>query len=135
MCEVGDAGRLNFELKKAQMDGLVGDIYIADGGADPGESFTTDFTVDDNFRYISFISMLAPSSDWVVAVARMDMKKRNGRFRGAAPRTRNIKAYDCGTADAIGTPSDPRLNIGPLTEAPFDTKYPASYTLQRALLA
>lgn len=108
----------------------------------PGTEVTVNIRVDCERPFVSFVSMLAPSPDWIVAVAREQLVNANGRFR--ARRQGPLFTYDAGTdsggdftppADlSLDIPTVPQQNIAPLVEDEtdvFDGQAVGFYILRR----
>lgn len=107
----------------------------------PGNSTTLEFMVDCEHSYISVVGMIAPSPDWIVLLANVNLV-RGGHFiykrRGA------LIAYDGGSdsgreftdpADpSLDIPTSPKLNIAPLVEDEtdrFEGRVVGSYTIRK----
>ena len=83
--------------------------------------------VDCDNPYLTALSMIAPSPDWVVQISNMPLMKY-GKF--IKKRYGQLIAYDCGTdsgrdftdpADtSLDIPTEPALNIAPLREDETD---------------
>lgn len=129
IAETGDNTQL-VETVTMLRDGDQGvkTVAVADGPTLPGNLTTLMLDVDCEHPFITVIGMIAPSPDWIVAIANMDLVDSRGRFVRfrAAP----LNVYDAGTDDgreftdpsdlSLDLPSNPQLNIAPLVEDETD---------------
>lgn len=128
VAETGDNSVLLTELKSP----LVKDVSAASNIAFAGDSFTVDVKVDCKAPFVSAVTMVAPSPDWILAIFSMDMRGPDGSF--VAKREGDLMIYDAGTDSgatltAPDKPSKPVQNIAPLEAAMFAGKPAASYVL------
>lgn len=94
----------------------------------PGSKTTLKVEVSCEMPFITIVSRIAPSPDWLVQVANYDTVGRSGKFLKKA--VGNLIAYDAGTDDgreftppsdlSLDLPTEPRLNIAPLVEDETD---------------
>lgn len=128
VAETGDNSVLLRELKSP----LVNHVSAASSAAFAGDVFTLDVKVDCNAPFVSAVTMIAPSPDWIVAISSMDMRGPDGQF--VAKREGDLMVYDAGTDSgatltAPDKASKPVQNIAPLEGAPFNGRPAASYVL------
>ena len=123
MAETGGTEILKKELEQLKKDGKVGEYSVGKLIYSPAQA-KQDITADQDFRYISFVSMIAPSPDWFVAVKDIDLfKDREWRELKNIP----LVVYDAGTdsgevftsADKV---TDPQGLIHPLLEDGVDVE-------------
>lgn len=113
-------------------------------GAGPGMNQTVELTVNCENPFITALSMIAPSPDWIVQVNNMNTLDMNGEFRQRLGG--NLIAYDAGTDDggdftaasdaSFDMPSEPQKNIAPLFEDetdPFDGRMVGTYVFVRIM--
>lgn len=116
-------------------------IAGADGPTMPGKFTTLKFRVDCKNPFISLVSMIAPSPDWIVQINNFDTVK-NGKFIKFAKGP--LIAYDAGTDDgdmftdpadlSKDIPTEPPQNIAPLVEDstdPFGGRVVGKYIVRR----
>ncbi|MCI0372334.1 MAG: spondin domain-containing protein [candidate division NC10 bacterium] len=121
MAERGKSSPLDREVETAIRAGLAG-TWLGGGGIrrSPG-SVSLDFRVSRAFSYVSLVSMLAPSPDWFVGVAGLDLCEKQ---RWLMERTVVLYAYDAGTDsgtvyDAPNADTQPRERITRVEGPPF----------------
>ncbi|KAI0557171.1 Spondin [Gracilaria domingensis] len=126
IAETGMNGRF---LKNAEH--LLGKgVKTVEGGmgAGPGMNQSVVLMVDCENPFITALSMVAPSPDWIVQVNNKDTVDEDGSF---IPRIAgSLIAYDAGTDDgdmftapadaSLDLPTEPPKNIAPLVEDPTD---------------
>lgn len=130
IAETGDNSMLVRALRtlRASKQG-VRSYRAASSGVMPGKSVTLMVNVDCMHPFISAVSMIAPSPDWIVQVSNVNMYSR--RFRKFMRYRRgNLIAYDAGTDDgreftapsdtSLDIPTVPQKNIAPLVEDDTD---------------
>lgn len=130
IAEAGDITALLEELEDA--GDFVKDVDATAGGAGPGQSFSAVVTVDCERHFVSALTMVAPSPDWFIAIANMNVL-RGETFVPA--RSGVLRVYDAGTDSgetflAQDEVTQPRQNIAPLG-APFNGRVVAKYHLKR----
>lgn len=133
VAELGSTTKINNELKSAQSSAMVRDIAMQSGISRATDTVKLMVTVSCRHRYISAITMVAPSPDWILAIFRLNMVKDNAFIQS---KSGTLRVYDAGTDsgltfEAPDKPSNPRQNIAPLFGAPFFGKYLATYTLTK----
>lgn len=105
MAEVGSTGTLVGELSSnPSVDSIQTGRRIDGPGVD-----TFEFTVDQNARYVSLVSMLAPSPDWFVGAGDIELFV-DGRWVPAVDMV--LGDYDAGTDSGTGFTS-PNANTSP----------------------
>lgn len=118
----------NFEIEiNANSDA---DQYLQTGfsprGANDSEA-TLNVTVNENFPYITLVSMVAPSPDWFIATNSENLRSGNNNINNGWKGTYTIDmfAYDAGTDDGTdyesgNSVSNPRQNISMVSGAPIN---------------
>lgn len=122
MAETGGTELLVKELEELKVDGDVGEYVIGEKIDSPG-SFSKDINVTQKHRYVTVVSMLAPSPDWFVAIRDVRLFSNNEWEAG----TDNVKTeiYDAGTDSGLtftgeDKETDPREGIYYLIEDEID---------------
>ncbi len=93
MAETGGTEILKKELSDLQSQGLIGDYSIGQLIYSPSQA-NQEIEIEQDFRYVSFVSMLAPSPDWFAAVRDVDLfKDREWQEIEDIP----LVVYDAGT--------------------------------------
>jgi hypothetical protein len=95
VAEEGDIGPLQDEVEARLEDGTAGDV-ICGSRTDPTGTTATSVVVSFRHRYLSMVSMIAPSSDWFVGVRDLDLydtTQRDWREAHTVP----LRLYDAGT--------------------------------------
>lgn len=133
VAELGSTTQINTELKRAQSSTLVRDIAIHSGSSRATDTVSLMVTVSCRHRYVSAITMVAPSPDWILALFRLNLVKNNAFIKS---KSGTIRVYDAGTDagttfEAFDKPSNPRQNIAPLFGPPFFGKYLATYNITK----
>ncbi len=112
VAETGSPTQLTRELDAAQMVNTVLE-YANSGPVDGDVAVSQTITVKGEAHYLSVITMIAPSPDWVVGINSLKLL-RNGRFikRAYAP----LYAIDAGTDSGLdytspNLPTDPQRKI------------------------
>lgn len=132
--EVAELGINTVLLRELRTAGdFVLDTDVSDGDAFSGESFSASVKVDCERPFVSAITMIAPSPDWIIGLANVDLL-RNGKFTQKL--TGELRVYDAGTdsGETLTAPNKetvPRENIAPLKGMPFRGRSVANYVLQR----
>lgn len=107
-----------------------------------GQMRTVRVTATCKYPYLSVLSMIAPSPDWVVQLNNMPLVNKRGQF--IKKRYGNLIAYDCGTDDgsdftdpgdaSLDIPTMPKGKLIPLfkdTTDPFGKKSVGLYKIER----
>lgn len=114
------------ELETARKKKMVGDIQIDKTLPGPSGSAKVTLKVSCEFRFISAVSMVAPSPDWIVPVFRFStLKKKNMKYKKRG--MRELDVWDAGTdagktLTAKNKKSKPKENIHPIKGTTFDGK-------------
>lgn len=130
IAETGDNAPLlkSVGMLRMKKEGVKG-YKAASGGTMPGKSVSVAVNVDCMHPFITGLSMIAPSPDWIVQINNMNMYSR--RFRKFRYRRFGfLIAYDAGTDDgreftppsdlSLDKPTVPQQNIAPLVEDETD---------------
>lgn len=121
MAEIGAKDSLRAEVETLIAEGRALAVLSGGGiGPSPG-SVTLDFEMTEAFPLVSLVSMLAPSPDWFVGVAGLDLRA-GGTW--ATERVVELYAYDAGTDsgptyDSENDDTVPPEPIAALTDPPF----------------
>lgn len=123
VAETGQTRIIRRELTTAQENGQVLEYKVGSGPGAEGET-SLEIKVNCKSKYISAISMVAPSPDWFVGVFRESVV-RNGKFRKRI--SGKLRVYDAGTdaGETFNAPnqrSNPVQNIAPLDGPSFNGK-------------
>lgn len=134
VAELGATTKLEAELTAAAKNGLVGDAQVDRRVLGPQGAVTLNVDVSCKHRFVSAITMIAPSPDWILAIFRLPVVSKRGAFISQMSGT--LGAYDAGTdsGESFTAPnleSKPRQNIAPIFGHPFDGKWLARYTLEK----
>ena len=98
MAELGSKSALSGEIDVAIQAGIARS-ELSGGGVNPSPaSVELVFDVHERFPLVSLVSMIAPSPDWFVGVAGLDLME-NGRWRDSV--TVELLPYDAGTDSGI----------------------------------
>lgn len=128
VAETGDNSVLQRELRSP----LVKTVRTTATAHFDGDPISLEIPVGCNNPFISILSMIAPSPDWIIALFPTDMRGPDGKFLPSL--AGDMLAWDAGTdagatLTAVDKVSNPVQNIAPLVGAPFDGKPVATYTL------
>ncbi len=123
VCETGSNADL---MAMARATGKVKSV-VSGGPVMAGMKNSVEVMVDCDNPYLTALSMIAPSPDWVVQISNMPLMK-HGKF--IKKRYGQLIAYDCGTDSgrdftdpqdtSLDIPTEPALNIAPLREDETD---------------
>lgn len=118
MAELGGTITLEEELQERVEKGIL-NFIVADRLDVPGE-ITESITVDEDHSLITFVTMLAPSPDWFVAVSDVELLVEGDFIESIEV---PFVAYDAGTEEGVGfsiknEETNPVENISPLTDIP-----------------
>lgn len=145
--EIAETGSNTNFLERANAMRPRGVLSVAGGPGPvmPGESGILMLDVDCNHTFVTVLSMIAPSPDWIVQINNMNMfdEEEGGFVKLSAG---NLIAYDAGTDDggdftppmdtSLDLPTMPRENIAPLVEDdtdPFMGEIVGRYVLVRVM--
>ena len=122
----GSKSPLDAEIKAAAAAGNAGEIFDTGVFLDVKSPKTVTFEVSDRFPLVSVVAMIAPSPDWFVGVANLDLKE-NGKWVDA--KTVTAYAWDSGTYDgatyaAPEKQSTPHQLVALSMAPPFANKAP-----------
>lgn len=126
VAETGSFSLLRSELEAARAEGMVGDIQIDTTMPGPSGSAGVTLEVNCDFPFISAVSMVAPSPDWIVPVFRFaTLRRKNGKYKKRG--MRQLDVWDAGTdagktLTARNRKSKPKENIHPVQGTDFDGK-------------
>ncbi len=98
VAELGNHGPLNNEVMQAGRMGLAGDLQNTENlfiRQSPVQTFT--ITVSPAHPYFSFVTMIAPSPDWIVGVSQLKLYSDETGFVGTPVVRIPLYAYDGGT--------------------------------------
>lgn len=131
IAELGDNSVFLEELMSADAAPFIRSVAVGEGPIAGGEEENLMLEVDCMHPTVSFISMVAPSPDWIVAVGSLDLMK-DGEFVEQVGG--GLRVYDAGTdSGEILTAEDeetsPRENIAPLRGEPFNGRMVGRYEL------
>ena len=128
VAETGDNGPLVALANKLRARGHAKTVMGLSAPIMPAGKVSVMLRVDCINPFISFISMIAPSPDWIVFIDNMSTLNRHGRFINHA--SGRLIAYDAGVdsggdftppGDAsLDIPTVPPKNIAPLVEDSTD---------------
>lgn len=136
VAETGATSIIESELRSAMEMGQVKDIQIDNAIPDGDGMATVVLTVNCSFPFISAITMVAPSPDWIVPLFREPLLKRKNMMRYKKITMGQIAVWDAGTDSGMNLtsanmPSDPIENIAPLEAHPFYSMPIANYTITK----
>jgi len=115
VCETGN--NAGFLAAARALGNYTQSVKSGTGIFNANEKQTVEVQVTCNNSYLSAITMIAPSPDWIVQLANIPMLNAYGHY--IEHRSGPLIAYDCGTdsgADftAADVPTKPAMNIAPL---------------------
>jgi len=136
VAEVGQAGDLENEVRRARSAGgvfkknVTSNQFFHPSRNDARESQTFTIEVSKEHPYLSFVSMIAPSPDWVIGLSNVKLYSEEQGFTNGMT-SYPLYAYDAGTesGDFAGNfsinndPTSPRKNIVLLTGDGFDSPF------------
>lgn len=130
VAEVGDPKKLNAEISQAQGSGLVSvTLNTSNMFLNSMTEQSFDIEISKSHPYISFVSMIAPSPDWIVGMNLKLYSESQGYYAGLIDHP--LYAIDAGTegGDSAGNfsinnaPTVPKqpmgILLGPGFQAPF----------------
>lgn len=136
VAEIGASGTLRNELREARRNGFVGDIQVNGNIPNGGGMASVTLKVNCTYPYISAISMVAPSPDWIAPIFRFSvLKRKNNKYKKKG--SKNVRAWDAGTDsgpdfESANAPTFPRENIHPIPGPLFNNEKPiAVFRIQR----
>lgn len=135
MAELGSKSALTAEVNVAIQAGLASTVVSGSGiGLAPGTT-SVEFEASSRFPLLSITSMIAPSPDWFVGVAGLDLMP-GGEWIDSVSVT--LPPYDAGTDSGAVYASGNSATVPPapirlLTDSPFDGNSPplGTFTIVR----
>lgn len=129
IAELGDNSAFLEELKSADAALFVRSVAVGEGPISGGGEEDLMLEVDCMHSIASFIAMVAPSPDWIVAVGSLDLMK-DGEFVEQVGG--GLRVYDAGTDSgktltAEDEETSPKENIAPLKGEPFNGRIVGRY--------
>jgi hypothetical protein len=117
VAEIGFTGTLLAEVDQRIAAGTAGAVLSAPGISTLPGSRVLEFSVDDAHPRVSFASMVAPSPDWFIGVAGVDLRGAEGWIPHL---TLDLRPWDAGTEQGtaffLGNPATvPPAVIAPVT--------------------
>jgi len=140
VAETGGTSMITAEINAVITSGNAYEIINGSGlGSGSGTITIDNVNVDANFPYISLITMIAPSPDWVVQISNQKLTEANDDWKTTI--SVDVYATDVGTDSGTTYTSDnantnPAQNISSLENiAPFSDKIVGTFklTLQQVL--
>ncbi len=137
LSEEGKPSPLDAEIQAALAAGTVGALFTSGPLRDLADSIVTTVQVSPSHSLVSFVAMIAPSPDWFVGAANVNLME-GGQW--AASRTLQLYAWDSGgdegttykAADRDNNPKQPTTMARTRHFAPNGTPVPvATVTLTR----
>ena len=98
LAELGRQGPMNNEVMEAGRMGLAGDLQNTENLfvlRNPVQTFT--ITVSPAHPYFSFVTMIAPSPDWIVGISQMKLYSNETGFMSVPAVRMPLYAYDGGS--------------------------------------
>lgn len=138
VAEIGNASRLRREIRDEMRKGNVGDLVVTSNQFVLQEPVQTlDITVSKDHPYISLVSMIAPSPDWVIGIASTKLYTKEAGFCETII-TKDLFAYDAGTEEGDfggnfslnNSATSPIESLSLLTGQGFNEKF-ATLTIER----
>jgi len=143
VAEVGQAGDLENEVRRARRAGNVfkknvtSNQFFHPSRPDAEESQTFTIEVSKAHPYLSFVSMIAPSPDWVIGISNLELHSDDNSFSKGV-KDFPLFAYDAGTenGDTAGnfsinnSPTRPQGDIVMLSGPGFDVPF-ATVTIEK----
>lgn len=128
VAELGDSNNFRGEVNTAISINKANQWINAGGLGNPVGSFIyNDLQVNENFPFITLVSMVAPSPDWFIAVNSVNLRSGNASINNGWKDsfTMDVFAYDAGTDDGsdYGSPnavSNPRVAVFMLNNSPIN---------------
>jgi Spondin_N len=102
----GSHSPLDSEIKAAMAAGNADRVFETGVFLDVTAAKTATFEVSDKFPLVSLVAMIAPSPDWFVGVANLDLKE-NGKWVDG--KTVEAFAWDSGTYEGATYKADEKL--------------------------
>lgn len=137
VAELGRTNGIMGEIDAAKNQGSVGDVTITQNQFVLRQEVQTfEVSIDKDHPYLSFVSMIAPSPDWIVGLSAVRLYTKGVGFSEGT--TRDLHALDAGTEDGDfagnfsirNDASNPQGVITKLTGEGFNTPF-ATVTIER----
>lgn len=141
VCELGSNVKF---LAAARGSSKTGSVVDAPGPVMAGKTGWVKVTASCKYPYLSVLSMIAPSPDWIVQLANIPLLNAYGHY--IQMRSGPLLAYDCGTDSgseftappdtSLDIPTEPPMNIAPLytdKTDPFGRKSVGWYVVKRMM--
>lgn len=128
VAEFGASSALRSELMQGRANGFVGDIKVNGRIPNGGGMASVDLKVNCTYPFISAISMVAPSPDWIAPVFRFSViRNKNNMYKKKG--SKNVRVWDAGTDSGLdftspNAPTSPRENIHPIPGPLFNDEKP-----------
>ena len=120
VAETGATSLIKEELENKLASDQIFDFKIGKRVDAPG-SDNVEITVNQSVAYLSFISMIAPSPDWIVGLANIELLE-NGEFINT--KTIDVRTYDAGTdSGTTFTAEDTDTQPRELISSPVDQQF------------
>lgn len=134
---------LNAAITVRNETDLVKSVVSGEGLTGPGDTAGVDVMVDCARPFITVLSMVAPSPDWIVQISNFNLFNVEAKtFTRIA--TGSLNVYDAGVDSGMGftdpsdpsldIPTSPQLNIAPLAEEmgdPFMGRSVGTFIIRR----
>lgn len=140
VAETGATGTITSEINALITAGIAYKVINGPGlGSGPGTITINDVEVDANFPYVSLMTMIAPSPDWIAMIGNQKLTDAGGNWINSI--SVNVYATDAGT-DAGSTYTSSNSDITPHIEmeslqnmAPFSNEIIGTFvfTLEQVL--
>lgn len=140
VAETGGTSLITQEINSLIASGNAFEIINGSGlGSGPGTITINDVNIDVDFPFISLITMIAPSPDWVAQINNLKLTNNNGDWLASI--SSEVYATDVGTDSGVTYTSanentSPRENISSLQNVlPFSAETVGTFvlTLQQVL--
>lgn len=132
VAELGNTRVIEPEINEAQNEGSVDQLVITENQFVLRKPVQTlEITVTNKHPFLSFVSMIAPSPDWVIGVSNLKLYSENAGFYAGISSPMPLLAIDAGTESrdfggnfSINNPAqEPRQPIQFLTGRGFDVPF------------
>ncbi len=118
MAETGATTSLKSEIEGKVSEGSVDQFLVASGPFDSPGNTSISFTAGDPCSLLSLTSMIAPSPDWFVGIADLDLYEGDSWLES---QTITLYAWDAGTDSGTGYESSNAAETDPKAIAKFDS--------------
>ncbi len=117
VAETGQTGGLVDELNSLQRLSL-GDVVVADGTSAVGTT-SKNIRVSPTYRFVSAISMVAPSPDWFTGISNLNLYPAESWLNSV---TMNLVVYDAGTEGGTEFRLDNPAETTIIRQFPIDSR-------------